>query len=81
MKNICKCCKGVVSPAFKEKNELYYVDELGNEYKKIAENEDYFFISPFKVLDDGGKELDFTKILTYSKDEPEHPVSSVIKYG
>ena len=35
-----------------------YTDERGNEYKKVAENKDYFFLAPFSVEEDGGKRVD-----------------------
>ena len=57
-----------------------YTDERGNEYKKVAENKDYFFLAPFSVEEDGGKRVDMENIKAFSKAEPDYPLQEVIDY-
>ena len=59
---------------------INYVDAQGNEYIKIAENDNYIFLAPFKRLEDGAREIDMTSIRAYSKAEPDYPVERIVSY-
>ena len=62
------------------KTPCIYEDEKGIEYLKVAETDDYIFVAPFKRLDDGGKEIDYTRIKVYSKHVTGYPIEKVVSY-
>ena len=57
-----------------------YEDEKGIEYLKVSETDDCIFVAPFKRLEDGGKEIDYTRVKVYPKHGPRYPIERVVSY-
>lgn len=57
-----------------------FYDKQNNPFKVAGETEDIIFLVPFKHLNDGGLEYDYSNIKALSKKEPGYPLEKIVSY-